>query len=268
MRLKITHRTTYTYDTPVHYALQRLRLTPRTGHGQEVISWESRITGGTKQVSYDDPFANHTELVLVDEGASQIEIACEGEVEIEDNHGVIGNHRGYAPLWLFQEPTPRTQPGGQVRRLVRAVDAAQAEADDVARLHALSAAILDEVKYETDRTDSTTTAEAALVAGHGVCQDHAHIMIAAARLLGYPARYISGYLLLEGLIDQQASHAWCEVWTESLGWVGFDVSNGISPDARYVRVAVGREYHDAAPIQGIRLGDGDEHLQVQLQVQQ
>ena len=93
-------------------------------------------------------------------------------------------------------------------------------------------------------------------------------MIAAARLLGYPARYVSGYLLMDGQTHQDATHAWCEIWTKGLGWVGFDVSNGISPDARYVRVATGRDYADAAPILGIRHGQGAENLHVSLQVQQ
>jgi len=74
--------------------------------------------------------------------------------------------------------------------------------------------------------------------------------------------------MMDGQVAQDASHAWCEVWIESLGWVGFDVSNGISPDDRYVRVAIGRDYHDAAPILGIRQGAGNEDLHVSLQVQQ
>jgi len=74
-------------------------------------------------------------------------------------------------------------------------------------------------------------------AGQGVCQDHTHIFISAARELGYPARYISGYLMMNDRIDQEASHAWAEAYVEGLGWVGFDVSNGISPDERYVQSA-------------------------------
>ena len=268
MRLSIRHVTTYTYDQPVHYALQQLRLIPRSGHGQTVLDWRSTITGGTKQVSFDDQFVNHTELVRVDPGATRIEIVSEGTVEVEDRHGIIGTHKGFAPLWLFEAPTQMTTPGPALRALARQVKAEHGEQDTLAQLHALSAQILSRVRYEPGRTDSDTPAETALVAGHGVCQDHAQIMIAAARLLGHPARYISGYLMMNDRVDQDASHAWCEVWTETLGWVGFDVSNGISPDARYVRVATGRCYRDAAPIMGIRQGPGDEHLQVSLQVQQ
>ena len=174
-----------------------------------------------------------------------------------------------------QSPPPRSkqiqylfQPGPQLRQLASQIRGSFDELGGVDPLHALSAEIAGAVAYETGRTDSATGAEQALAAGHGVCQDHSHIMIAAARLLGYPARYVSGYLLMDGQEEQDASHAWAEVWTKGLGWVGFDVSNGICPDTRYVRVATGRDYRDAAPIHGLRQGAGGEALHVSLQVQQ
>lgn len=268
MKLSITHVTTYDYDAPVHYALQQLRLIPRTGHGQKVVEWSSAIEGGQKQLTFDDQFVNHTELVKVDPGATRVEIVSRGVVEIEDRNGVIGAHSGFAPLWLFKEATPLTAAGNNIRKLAARVRGEAEKLNDIETLHALSAEISALVRYEIGRTDSSTTAEVALTAGHGVCQDHAHIMIAAARQLGYPARYVSGYLFMDGQVAQDASHAWCEVWTDGLGWVGFDVSNGICPDARYVRVATGRDYNDAAPILGIRQGPGEEALHVSLQVQQ
>lgn len=268
MQLTITHQTTYDYDQPIHYALQKLRLIPRTGHGQTVLSWQTDITGGEKQLTFDDQFKNHTELVKVTSGAKHIEIICTGVVEVEDRHGIVGPHTGYAPLWLFEGSTPMTAAGNNIRKLAAQVRNETAEMDEIARLHYLSKEIISQVKYETGRTNSATTAEIALTAGHGVCQDHSHIMLAAARLLGHPARYVSGYLFMDGQEQQDASHAWCEVWTKELGWVGFDVSNGISPDARYVRVATGRDYSDAAPILGVRQGNGPESLHVSLQVQQ
>lgn len=265
MRLRISHKTTYSYDTPVHYALQQLRLRPRTGHGQTVAAWNTEISGATRQLSFEDQFANQTDLLLADEDTTHIEVHCEGVVETTDTAGVIGRHKGFAPLWLFLNDTDRTKPGPELRKLAREVSGQE---DTLTRMHALSALIYDHVSYDTGKTDSDTTAEMALSAGHGVCQDHAHIMIGAARFLGHPARYISGYLLMDGIVEQDASHAWCEVWTESLGWVGFDVSNRICPDERYVRVATGRDYGDAAPILGIRQGTGSEDLHVTLQVQQ
>ena len=96
------------------------------------------------------------------------------------------------------------------------------------------------------------SADAAIEHGCGVCQDHAHIFVAAARSLGYPARYVSGYLLMDDANTEEASHAWAEAHVDGLGWVGFDISNGISPDTRYVRVATGLDYAQAAPVTGTR----------------
>jgi transglutaminase-like putative cysteine protease len=150
-----------------------------------------------------------------------------------------------------------------VRNLAAAVGG---EADDTSRLHELSALVHEQVAYQPGRSDMASTAEDVIEAGAGVCQDHAHVFISAARILGYPARYVSGYLLLGDTVDQDASHAWAEVWVDALGWVGFDVSNGISPDERYVRVATGLEYRAAAPISGVRYGTGGESLEVELQI--
>ncbi|MCD1625554.1 MAG: transglutaminase family protein [Paracoccaceae bacterium] len=267
MRLKISHVTTYSYDSPDHYALLQLRVTPRGGRGQKVIDWTSTITGGTKQVSFNDQFNNHVDLVLVDRDATTVEIRSEGIIETEDNAGVIGPNSGLAPVWMFTASTPATTLGPNLRKLVTQARRIEAE-NDLDRMHRLSAMILEQVPWRTGSTDSMTTAETALEAGEGVCQDHAHIMIAVARALGYAARYVSGYLLMEDRTEQDASHAWCEVCLDPLGWVGFDVSNGISPDDRYVRVALGLDYADASPIKGHRMGSGNEAMNVHLQVAQ
>ena len=80
--------------------------------------------------------------------------------------------------------------------------------------------------------------------------------------------YVSGYLMMSDRVDQDATHAWAEAYVEHIGWVGFDVSNGYSPDERYVRVATGLDYRDASPITGLRYGAGSEDMIVSLQVQQ
>jgi len=266
MRLKISHKTVYSYDQPVHYALQQLRLTPRTSEGQRVIEWKSTVTGGTKQLSFEDQYRNPVDLVLIEDG-ERIEIVSEGEVEVEDRHGVVGPGRTLAPLWLFRQATPATKPGPQIRRLAKPFEK-QADEDQLGAMHALCGAMAEAVAYAKGTTDAATTAEEAVAAGQGVCQDHAHAMISAARLLGRPARYVSGYLMMEGVDMQEASHAWCEVWLDGLGWVGFDVSNAQCPDDRYVRVALGRDYGDAAPVHGLRQGAASEELCVSVQVQQ
>ena len=266
MKLKITHQTDYHYDAPIPYGLQQLRLTPKSSHGQKVLDWTTTITGGKREVSYQDQHDNHVELISFEPDRLNISILCEGLVETVDNSGIVGEHHGCAPLWYFMMPTALTKPGPQVRKLVKA--AGERGDDDVAHLHGLSSLIGEAVRYEVGKTHVATSAEDALDSGHGVCQDHAHVFIAAARIMGFPARYVSGYLLLSDMIDQDASHGWAEAHIAGLGWVGFDVSNGISPDERYVRVATGLDYKEAAPISGMRFGESGESLIVSLQVQQ
>ena len=105
-------------------------------------------------------------------------------------------------------------------------------------------------------------------ANGGFWQDHAQIFVGCARMLGIPARYVSGYLMMNDRVDQEASHAWAEAHIDGLGWVGFNVSNGISPDRRYVRVATGRDYREAAPVTGISYGGGESAMHVTLAVEQ
>ena len=113
------------------------------------------------------------------------------------------------------------------------------------------------VAYEVGVTNTHTTAADALKDGRGVCQDHAHVFISAARSLGIPARYVSGYLLAgTGDEPSDANHAWAEAWLDGLGWVGFDPANGVCPTDRYVRLASGLDAAFAAPIRGTRRGGG------------
>lgn len=267
MQLNISHTTRYTYESPVSYGLQELRLSPKSGPGQQVVRWDITVEGGTKEACFTDQHDNTVWLVSFSGDRHEIVVNSTGVVETTENAGVRGPHRGFAPLWYFQRHTMLTQPGPGLRKLAKGMNAGAG--DPIAKLHELSASILDRVRYETGKTTPDHTAEVALAEGHGVCQDHSHIFIAVARLLGFPARYVSGYLMLDDRQHQEASHAWAEAHVDGLGWVGFDVSNGISPDARYVRVATGLDYTDAAPISGLRFGDhGSENLVVDIQVAQ
>lgn len=266
MLLRILHKTRSVYDNPVGYGLIQLRMTPKPRASQQVLSWKTIIEGGKIEAEFDDQHSNRVHLVSIESGLSELTITCEGEVDVRDTAGVIGPHSGFAPLWLFQRATPLTRPGPHIRRLAKA--APDASEGDVPRLHALAGIVREAVRYETGRTDPETKAEEAVEAGHGVCQDHAHVFIAAARLLGYPARYAGGYLMMNDRVEQEAGHAWAEAHIDGLGWVGFDVSNAISPDERYVRVATGLDYAETAPVSGMRFGEAAESMNVLIQVQQ
>lgn len=265
MLLNIEHVTRYSYDTPVSYALQKVRLCPLNGPLQTIKDWSVSVEGGVTELSYLDHYGNHTDLVNAEAGVTEIAISAKGTVETTDNGGVLGKTYGTAPLWHFLTPTPLTEIGKNVRALSKMITNPD---DALDALHALSASILSATPYQLGVTDAKSTAEEALAVAGGVCQDHAHIFIAACRQAGVPARYVSGYLMMNESVNQDASHAWAEAHLPLLGWVGFDISNGYSPDDRYVRLAIGRDASDAAPVSGIRRGSGDESMIVSLSVQQ
>jgi transglutaminase-like putative cysteine protease len=186
-------------------------------------------------------------------------------VETHTKDGIFGKTYGTAPLWHFAQSTPRTEPGKGIKKLAKMIEG---KANTLDALHDLSKAIIAAVPYGNADTFAATTAEEALKAGGSVCQDHAQIFVSAARVAGISARYVSGYLMMNGRVDQDASHAWAEAHIDGLGWVGFDVSNGISPDKRYVRIATGLDSRDASPISGVRMGSAAESMIVSLQIQQ
>ncbi|UVI40669.1 transglutaminase family protein [Qipengyuania spongiae] len=266
MRLAIRHTTRYSFEKPVVHALQRLRLTPKETQGQEILDWTMEYENAHTELNYDDQHHNTITLVGVEPGATEVVVTCRGTVDTHDFAGVIGKHAGHLPLWTFQGQTPLTTPGAGMKALAR--DVREEGLQPLEMLHRLSALILERVEYRIGTTQVDTTAEAALAQAKGVCQDHAHIFIGAARLLHVPARYVSGYLMMDDRIDQEATHGWAEAHVEGLGWVGFDISNGISPDQRYVRVATGRDYRDAAPITGISFGTTTQALEVAVAVEQ
>lgn len=266
MHLRISHTTRYDYRDPVPYGLQQIRLRPVSSATQTVLNWTVSIEGGREEVEFLDQHQNLVDLISVDPEGRSVSIICQGEVETRDTAGVIGPHEGPAPLWYFLHQTELTRPGSGVAAFVRQLAGDGNEPLD--RLHALSRLISGAMPYQTASTHSATTVEESIAAATGVCQDHAQVFISTARELGFPARYVSGYLMMDDRIDQEASHAWAEAHIDGLGWVGFDVSNCIAPDERYARIATGLDYREAAPISGVVYGGGTESLIVSLQVQQ
>ncbi|KHK90929.1 transglutaminase family protein [Novosphingobium malaysiense] len=264
MLLTVKHTTHYSFAEKVYHGLQRLRLKPKSTHGQEVLEWRMDLVGAKPEADYDDQHFNHTDLVSIEPGGREVVVTCHGTVRTIDNNGVMGTHSGHMPLWCFLRPTPLTRAGNRVRQLVASIDADRENTLDF--LHALTRAIGEQVEYVPGTTDASTTAEQALTAGQGVCQDHAHIFISAGRLLDIPMRYVGGYLKMDGLVEQEAGHGWAEAHVPGLGWVGFDISNAICPDERYIRVATGCDYSEAAPVTGIAMGAGETSLDVHLSV--
>ena len=130
--------------------------------------------------------------------------------------------------------------------------------------------IYAEFTYEPGTTDVETHLEQAFALRKGVCQDFTHVMIGMCRSIGLPARYASGYILTSGgysLVGAQASHAWCEVYLPETGWIGFDPTNAVLADQRYVKIAVGRDYGDVAPVLGSYMGGAGCRMEVEVSVE-
>jgi transglutaminase-like putative cysteine protease len=263
MRIAITHATTYHYDGPPAHTVQALRLVPPGGPGQRILSWRVEAPGIETAASYTDAFGNLVRITA-SRGEGAFEVVARGLVETTDTGGVAGRTDEAAPPALFRRATPATAASDAISALARRVDAGEA----LGSLHNLMGAVHREVAYVLDATTPRTTAAAAFAERRGVCQDHAHVMIAAARCLGIPSRYLTGYLLLDdgGADTSVAQHAWMEGWITELGWVGFDAANNLCPTDRYVRLTVGLDAASAAPIRGIRGGAGAERMEVAVAV--
>jgi transglutaminase-like putative cysteine protease len=206
-------------------------------------------------------------MLYVDGPIDTFTLEVSGEVLTEDRAGVIGSFPEPLPPEVFLRETSLTHPSEEIHELAsQARDTGPSALD---RLHALVGIISARMRFDTGNMDVSRTAAQSLAQSQGVCQDFAHLFLAAARTLDVPARYVSGHLFRQdGVTDQPAAHAWAEAWVDGVGWIGFDPANGICPDDAYVRVAVGLDYREAAPLSGARIGGGGEELHVAVSVVQ
>ena len=262
MHISISHVSEYTYEGPPARTVQALRLMPAPVEGQNILSWTIEAPGYDTASTYTDAFGNRVDLVAPPGDLGVIRIAAWGEVELLDNGGVAGWTGESVALGAFLRTNPTTSASPEIAALADAVR----DPDRLATLHALMASIGARMSYIPDSTDAQTTAAAAFAKKRGVCQDYAHIFIAAARHLHIPARYVTGYLLLEDGAGALAHHAWAEAMVDHIGWVGFDATNDLCPTDRYVRLGSALDAASAAPIRGVRRLAGREKLSVQVAV--
>ena len=267
MRLTVHYNTAYHYSEPTQRVIQLLRLTPQSFAGQNVLDWRVGVDCDARLREGRDGYGNITHMLYVDRPVRSLKVSVTGKVLTEDRHGLVAGLPNELPPQVFLRATPLTRTGPMIHDFAVAVE--KQGGTPLEKLHRLSSAIHTRMKFDTERTETETTAHEAFAAGHGVCQDFSHIFIAVARSAGFPARYISGHLFRrDGDTLQEAAHAWVEAYVEDLGWVAFDPSNGISADDAYIRVACGLDYRDAAPVAGARRGGGEEALAVDVEVRQ
>jgi transglutaminase-like putative cysteine protease len=258
MRIRVRHATTYAYDQPATGVIQALRVTPAEHEGQQVLSWRVDVDVDGVLRPMRDAFGNRLHLFYAEGPLTQLTVRVTGEAEVRETAGVVrGAPEPFAPA-TFLRTTPLTAPDEGLRAWASGVSGV----DPLGRLHALMAGLHQRLRFDVAATGVETSAADAFAAGHGVCQDYAHIFIAAARSVGVPARYVSGHLCRDEAGEQEAAHAWAEAFVPDLGWTGFDPANGVCSDHSYLRVAVGLDYLDAAPVRGARRGGGQERLSV------
>jgi transglutaminase-like putative cysteine protease len=267
MRIRISHATTYHYDTPPKSVTQVLRLTPRNHDGQYVVSWRIDLSQDCQLHQRDGAFGNVSHSFTAEGPFDELSVTVEGEVDTQDTNGIVKGAVERFPPALFLRDSPLTEADAAI---VAFADDTRDKAgpDQLNLMHALMLAINETMEFDVDPTQVTTTASEAFALKRGVCQDATHVFLAAARHLGVPSRYVSGHFYREDDESvQEAGHAWAESYIEKLGWVGFDPTNGISPTEAHVRVAIGLDYLGAAPVRGTRYGGSGETLKVAVRVQ-
>jgi len=284
----LRHRTTYSYKASVTFARCVLRLTPQSSASQTVL--ENLVTvvpAPAQSLQRTGPFGEQTLTVVVDTPHSELIIEARSRVDV---HPPPPMPLADSPRWeavrahsfdaaglepddpaTFVYPTHRTPLVPVITDYARSSftagrPIAEAADDLMTRIHA-------DFTYDSEATTVSTQPLEAFEARRGVCQDFAHVMISGLRGLGLPAAYVSGYLRTRPppgkprLAGADATHAWVSVWCGAdAGWVGFDPTNALIVQDQHIVLAVGRDYSDVAPIDGVILAAGEQTLKVEVDV--
>jgi transglutaminase-like putative cysteine protease len=285
---KLRHRTTYTYEAPVTFARCVLRLTPQSSAAQTVLESSVVVTPAPTQLgARTGPFGEQTMTAVIETPHKVLTIEARAVVDV---HVAPASAATPSPPWedirraslqsqtlgidgpaTYLYPTRRAPLLPQITAYAGASfppgrPIIEAAADLMTRIRA-------DFDYDPEATTVSTPAAEAFTARHGVCQDFAHIMISGLKGLGLPAAYVSGYLRTTPppgrprLAGADATHAWVSVWCgPDRGWIGFDPTNAIVVQNDHIVLAVGRDYSDVAPIDGIILAPGKQKLKVEVDV--
>jgi transglutaminase-like putative cysteine protease len=284
----IRHVTSYSYETQVSFARCSLRLEPRSGDGQQLVSHavEIRPRPADRTIRHDF-FGTHTESIVIETPHRSLRIDSRSRVSVSRNAPGRGAE---SPAWetvrdvAFESTSlgPEAPIGYvfasslvPVQQPVTSYAAASFPpgrgilAGAVDLMHR----IRTEFKYDPKATVISTPLWEVFEKRHGVCQDFAHVMIAGLRGLGLPAAYVSGYLRTipppgkPRLQGADATHAWASLWCgEGLGWIGFDPTNDILVENDHIVLAVGRDFSDVSPVDGIIVGSRRQKLAVAVDV--
>jgi transglutaminase-like putative cysteine protease len=284
----IRQTTICTYASPVAHARHVLRLTPIHRAGQQVhiaslkITPEpsqrregqdffgNRITWITLEQRHDKLTVKVSARVAVDEIAEPAALTTPAFESVREEVFATADIGPMSPVhFLFPSRMVSLDP--EIRDYARESFAPGRAVLDGAidLMHRIKADLV----YEIGATTVTTTPPMSFALRRGVCQDFAHIMISGLRGIGLPSAYVSGYLRTAprqgatGLQGIDAMHAWVLVWCGSAtGWIGLDPTNAMVASDDHVTLAVGRDYTDVAPMDGVILGSGRQHIDVSVNV--
>jgi transglutaminase-like putative cysteine protease len=268
MRVRISHLTSYVFDTPAASVIQMLRLTPRNHDGQYVARWRIDVSTDCRLDQHEDAFGNITHVFTADGPLSELAVAVEGEVETRDTQGIVRGVVERFPPSLYLRETPLTTPDADIASFATASRDA-ADGNVLNLLHLMLGRLHNSMSYDKSARHAPVAAAETFALKRGVAQDFAHIFIAASRSLVIPARYVAGYVHQDGgASEQESGHAWAEAFVPELGWVAFDAANGLCASDAHVRVAVGLDCLGAAPLRGTCRGDPGERVSVKVRVEQ
>jgi transglutaminase-like putative cysteine protease len=284
----IRHVTTYAYESPVSFARCSLRLEPRSGDGQQLVSHSVDIRPKpSDRTVRRDFFGTHTESIVIEAAHRHLRIDSRSRVSVSRR---APGRTAPSPAWetvrdgAFEATSlgPASPIGYvfasslvPVQPAVTAYAAASFPPDMGVLVGAVDFMhrIRSEFRYDPKATVISTPLDEVFEKRHGVCQDFAHVMIAGLRGLGLPAAYVSGYLRTippEGqprLQGADATHAWVSLWCgPKQGWIGFDPTNDLLVENDHIILGVGRDFSDVSPVDGIIVGSRKQKLSVAVDV--
>lgn len=287
MIFEVSHKTVYHYTAPVAQAYHLVHLAPRQHERQRTIRHSLIIEPApSSRNDFEDYFGNPASTVGIESSHSELVIHSRGVIEVKAPppidvrssaawDGVAAQLSPSHPPYdmnVMQYVMPSYHAAVTPRVVAFAAPSFKPGRPLLECALDLNSRINSEFKYDSAATDIATTVDDLLRIGRGVCQDFAHLMIAAMRAFGLPARYVSGYLLTyappgkKKLVGSDASHAWVSVWAPGIGWVDFDPTNNMIPKDEHITIAYGRDFQDVSPVTGVLLGGGSHHIDVAVDV--
>ncbi|NKJ41189.1 transglutaminase family protein [Novosphingobium sp. SG720] len=281
----IRHQTRVDYDAPVRLARFNLRLRPAPWPTQSVSQFRLSVSPQPWTMEEEaGPFLVNRSRLFIREPLDRLDVDSTFRVEVTpaaadpaeavtpsvaEIGACAAAHRDLSALGpaSYIYPSAMTPLSPEIVGWAGSILAGKRSVMDAGL--ALMHAIHDEFTYDGTATTADTPPAEAFRARHGVCQDFAHVMIVAARGHGLPAAYVSGYLRTlpppgqPRLVGADATHAWAALWCgNELGWVGFDPTNAVLASTDHVFTAMGRDYADVAPMDGVFHGGGGQRLRV------